>query len=510
MMATLPSNVPQRPSLSGAASALLRVGQRLAGGEAPAETVYGQAVRRTFAALAESSSPSLRSWRLEALARFDQLGFPTRRSEAWKAFNLRPLLSQAFQPSSSPLGLNPSSQTAHEKEQQRILSLLQKLKTPKDALRLVFVNGCYQAGLSTLGTNGEGLRVESVRDVLHSAPEWLLEHMTPDLAEEDDAFASLNAALFEDGACIRVPDGVAVAPLVHALFLTMAESASEPVSETEAPAAAYPRNVIALGQNARLSLLLQYVDLGREGASLAGQPFLTDSVNTVALAEGAHLDATLVLDEAGSSYHLAATRARLAESATLNLTTVTLGDGTCRHAIGAQLLGERASATLNGLDVLRDHGAAHHSILMGHQAPNGVSDQFYKGILDGAAQSAFSGMVFVACGANGTDSRQLNKNLLLSDDARVWTRPQLQINADDVKCAHGATVGSLEPDQLFYLASRGLDRALAQSVLTFGFAAEIIERIEHPGVRKALHERVLEALPGTCTSSSYAIPSGEH
>jgi Fe-S cluster assembly protein SufD len=310
-----------------------------------------------------------------------------------------------------------------------------------------------------------------------------------------------------------VPDGVTIEPLVHALFLTTTKSASEHASEAGAPLAAYPRNVIALGRNAGLNLFIEYASLDPERgqASEAGrQAFLTNSVNTMALAEGAHLDATLLLDGGGPDYHLAATRARLAESATLNLTTVTVGDGTCRHAIGAQLLGERASVTLNGLDVLSDHGTAHHAIVMGHQAPNGVSDQFYKGILDDAAQSAFNGMVFVARGANGTDSRQLNKNLLLSGDARVWTRPQLQINADDVKCAHGATVGSLEPDQLFYLASRGLDRALAQSLLTFGFAGEIIERIGHPNVRKALGERVLKALPGTCASSLCAVPSGDY
>jgi len=227
---------------------------------------------------------------------------------------------------------------------------------------------------------------------------------------------------------------------------------------------------------------------------LSDGAYFNNSVQEFVVDEAGQAECTIILDEAAQGWHLTATRSQLQAKAKLNLNTVTLGGQTSRHTINTLLKGEQAEANLNGLDVLCDKTEIYHHTVTEHWVPDCVSNQFYKGILDDETKSEFNGMVFVAQGANGTDSQQLNKNLLLSENARVWTRPQLQINADDVKCAHGATVGQLEKDQLFYLASRGLDRELAQGLLTYGFAEDIIQKIAASSVRRYLDGRVLNNL----------------
>lgn len=491
MMATAQCDAPQAqqqsassqadPELAGLGGDAMRQGKQTI---TLVESPYERAVRHTFQGFCDNDAPALSAWRREAFARFERLGMPTRRSEAWKAFNLRTLLNQAVQPAAKEV---PASVVA------AIDPAAYFPVAAADSLRLTFINGQYQPNLSSANLEAQGLHVESLADVLKgdeksSQQTALFQQLSTALAQEDDVFVALNAALLESGVCIRVKEGVTVAAPVQILFLTTQSTQTEAT-----PVATYLGNVVALESNAKLTLFVQHRSLQVDGA-VSETAYINHSLNTVSLSQGASLDLTVLLDEAPPAFHLAATRAELAQDSSLNLTTVALGDSTSRHAINTQLLGERTSVTLNGLDVLRGRGTSHHHIVMGHQAPNAESDQFYKAVLDDAAQSSFNGLVFVAVGADGTDSKQLNKNLLLSDDARAWTRPQLQINADDVKCAHGATVGSLEPDQLFYLASRGFDRALAQSLLTFGFAEEVIDRVNHLDVRHYLARQALDTL----------------
>jgi Fe-S cluster assembly protein SufD len=433
--------------------------------EAP-QTLYEQTFRNRLQALLTDSPEWTHDLRLKALSRFESLGFPTRRLEAWKYLNVRPLLNQAFPPYTDAVPIQPSDLEAHWLGE-----------NTQDVLKLVFVNGRFNETLSSPAYQQAGVEIASLN--AFSRREAL--PISPQIQEEQDAFVALNTALFEDGALIRVADDTIVTPLIQILFLS--------TGNTE-PRAAYPRNFIALGRQAKANLVIEYLSLGNKS-------YFNNSVNEFILAEGAQAEATILFSESREAWHLAATCSHLAESAKLNLTTVTLTGGTVRHTISSLLQGEKAEVCLNGLDVLRGKTEVYHHTVTEHWLPNCVSNQFYKGILDDAVKTEFNGMVFVAQGANGTDSQQLNKNLLLSEDARVWTRPQLQINADDVKCAHGATVGQLEKDQLFYLASRGLDRELAQSLLTYGFAEEIINRIENPLLRQYLNKRVLDNLRGS-------------
>ncbi|WP_373531857.1 Fe-S cluster assembly protein SufD [Vampirovibrio sp.] len=431
------------------------------------QTLYEQSFRQRLQAILPETADWLQALRLNALSRFDQLGLPTRKLEAWKYINIRPLLGLPFQPHTAALPVSKATLQPY------------LLGEPgADVIHLVFVNGRFDADVSSTSALPAGVVVGSLKAAMDTQPEPVKSVLAQGLAQEPDAFVALNTALFEDGALIHVPDDTTVTPLIQVLYLTTGSAE---------PRAAYPRNLISLGRNAQVNMAIAHVGLGEH-------LYFNNSVQEFLLAEGAQAECSLVLNEAPQGWHLTATRSTLAENAKLTLSTVTLSGQTARHSVSTLLKGENAEVTLNGLDVLTGSTEIYHQTVTEHWVPHCSSDQFYKGILDDAGKSEFNGLVFVAAGANGTNSQQLNKNLLLSDEAKVWTRPQLQINADDVKCAHGATVGQLEADQLFYLASRGLSRELAQSLLTYGFAEEIIQRIANPLVRHWLDGRVLENL----------------
>jgi Fe-S cluster assembly protein SufD len=437
-------------------------------------TLYEQAFRKRLQALLPETPDWLQDLRLRALSRFEHLGFPTRRLEAWKYINVRPLLSQAFLPYECDVKLSAEAVAPY------------LLNDVQGVIQLVFVNGHYEATLSSKPSAlPAGVVLGSLKSAIHDQPEQVeaqlaqrLENLLP---EEPDAFVALNTALFEDGALISIPHDVNIAPLVQLLFVSLPDGH---------PRASYTRNLITLGQNARVNLAIEHVGLDTAGDG----EYFNSSVQEFVLAEGAQAECSIIFNEREKGWHLSATRSQLADSAQLKLNTVTLTGQVTRHSITSLLQGEKAEVHLNGLDVLCDQTEVYHHTVTEHWVPHCVSTQYYKGILDDAAKSEFNGMVFVAAGADGTDSQQLNKNLLLSENARVWTRPQLQINADDVKCAHGATVGQLEKEQLFYLASRGLDFELAQGLLTYGFAEEIIQRIDSEPLRRYLDTRVLNNL----------------
>lgn len=453
------------------------------------QTLYEQAFRKRLQALLPETPDWLQDLRLRALSRFEHLGFPTRKLEAWKYINVRPLLSQAFLPHEA------GAMVSRELVAPHLLSDAQGI------IQLVFVNGQFNEALSHNPTNlPQGVVVGSLKTTAQQQSNpvqgHLAERLENLLSQEPDAFVALNAALFEDGALISVPENVTIEPLVQLLFVTLPDGQ---------PRAAYTRNLINLGQNAKVNLAIEHIALGEA----SDNEYFNSSVQEFVLAEGAQAECSVIFNESAKGWHLSATRNQLATTAQLKLNTVTLGGRVARHSITSLLQGENAAVHLNGLDVLCDQTEVYHHTVTEHWVPNCVSTQYYKGILDDETKSEFNGMVFVAADADGTDSQQLNKNLLLSENARVWTRPQLQINADDVKCAHGATVGQLEKDQLFYLASRGLDFELAQGLLTYGFAEEIIQRIESTPLRKYLDTHVLNNLHTASATIKQKIGNGK-
>lgn len=437
-------------------------------------TAYEKQFRAQLAALVSDSPDWLQELRLKAMSRFEALGFPTRRQEAWKYINLRPLLETGFEPYAHPAQEVPMG------DDNQWLSALQGMtgQAGEAVCRLTFVNGRFAARMSSMEALPQGLVVDHLQAACQTHPERIENLLGQYLAEEPDPFFALNTALFEDGALVCVDDGIDPKALVHLVFISTGDNQ---------PRAAYPRNLFVVGKNAKLNVVLHF--LGSKE-----RPYFNDAVHEFVLEDGADVQCTAIQNEGPNAWHLGVTKATFGKNARLNYSTISLGGQVCRHSMRVLLQGEGAECRLNGLDVLKGKSEVYHHTVMEHWVPNCVSDQYYKGILDDSARSEFNGLVFVAKNAVGTDSLQMNKNLVLSDNARVWTRPQLQINADDVKCAHGATVGQLEKEQLFYLASRGLDPELAEAVLTYGFAEEIIQRVTHPIVRKFLDARVLRNL----------------
>ncbi len=419
--------------------------------------------------LARQSAPQ--AWpelRTKSLERFQALGIPTKRLEAWKYIDLKPVLNTDFQPYEAA----PQPEVPQEALEPHLLA-----EGTVAFPRLVFVNGALVPALCQTQGLPQGVVAQSLGT---QAVDVSLDGIASSVAQEADAFAALNGALFQDGAFVSVPDGVKVAVPLQLLFLT--------TGSPEGPRAAYLRNVLNVGKNAALSVVLQFV--GVESTHV----YLNNVVNHLNVDVAGQLEVTLLQAEAAQGFHFAATHAQLQANSQVEMTCVAVGGQTSRHHSDAQLLGEGADCRLNGLSVLAGETRVYRHIAVEHQVPNTVSRQLFKSIVDDRTRSEFDGTIVVYPNACGTDAEQMNKNLLLSDDARVYTRPQLRIDNDDVKCAHGATVGQLEDEELFYLFSRGLSKEQARSILTYGFAEEILGKHTQPALHAYLDTLVLSHL----------------
>jgi Fe-S cluster assembly protein SufD len=343
----------------------------------------------------------------------------------------------------------------------------------------VFVNGHFAADLSDDESDGERATVCSLAVALERGDPAVLDALSDDSAEAR-GFSALNDAFVADGGLIRLGDGVALERPVQLLFVSL---------DQDAPALINPRNVVVLGDGARLDLIESHVALG------AGRS-LTNLVNHVVVGRGAALrhdrletgglEGTLI----GRTHYEVSADARLTQS------LATLGGALVRNEIHALLRGSGIEATLNGLYFAGERQHVDNQILVDHAAPGSISDQFYKGILHGRAQAVFAGKIVVRREAQKTNAYQSNNNLLLSSGAEIDTKPELEIYADDVKCSHGATAGELDERELFYLRSRGLDLATARSVLTFAFAGAVLERFGNPALARQVRAGVLAGLPG--------------
>jgi len=410
-----------------------------------------------------SARPAEPTWlaelRREGAARFEALGYPTPRSEDWKFTDLAPVARAGLAAARPSSALTERELTPH---------LFGHAEWP----RLVFANGRYQSALSRVAGLPAGARLGPLSALLAEAPE-LLEGTLGKLAVQPAAAALVgqNAAGFADGYALVLPVGAVVETPIHVLF----------VSDGRGAGAAFPRNVLALGANSAASLVESYVSLG-DGAGL------TNTVTEARLAEGARLDHCKVQREGAEAFHLATFEAHQERDSYLNSFSFAEGAALSRTNIYTSLAGPGAHATLYGLYLGAGRQHVDHQTRIEHAAPNCTSWEVYKGILDGRAHGVFNGKVYVHPVAQKTDGKQTNKNLLLSDTAKVDTKPQLEIFADDVKCTHGATVGSLDALPLFYCRSRGIPEAEARTLLTYAFAADVLEEIRSRPVVDHLEE----------------------
>jgi Fe-S cluster assembly protein SufD len=425
-----------------------------------------------YAALFGSALPQLpgtrhatiRRLREASFDRFMTLGFPGPKSEAWKYTSLGPLAR-------ARLDLAPRLELRRADVKPYLV---------RGARRLVFVNGHFAADLSDEQTVGEGVTLSSLAAALERGDPTALDALADVDADAGRAFSALNEALVADGCLIRLGAGMALDRPVQLLFMSV---------EHDPPAVINPRNIVVVGDGARLDLVESHVMTG-------GGRGLTNLVNHIVVGRGAALRHDRLQIGAATGTHIGQTRYDISADARLTQSLATLGGALVRNEIRAVMQGGGIEATLNGLYFTGDRQHVDNHILVDHAAPGSVSDQFYKGILDDQSQGVFAGKIVVRRDAQKTNAYQSNNNLLLSPDAEIDTKPELEIFADDVKCSHGATAGELDERELFYLRSRGLDVATARSVLTFAFAGEVLERFGHPAIARQARAGLLARLPG--------------
>lgn len=413
---------------------------------------------------AAGSSGKAFEQRRAAFERFHALGVPTPRVETWKYTNAASFVNKPF-----ALAPRISSEASQ---------VIPHFAGGPKARRLIMVNGRIVPQLSHVGGLPAGMVVQPLAQVLAETPEIVDRASVND--EPEHSFEALNRALTEDGAWISLDDGVALdEPLQIISLLTNADHAFM----------AHPRHSIRLGKDARLHVILTTVTVG-PGESLLNQ------VETIDVADGANLTIDRTSQQGEGRSSIIRSRYVLGNRSRMQQSTVALGGSLQRHEMEVRLRGTHSEAILNGL--MMPLGTEHVDTLirMHHEMPDCESDQFYKTVADQRGHAVFAGKIFVHKDAQRTNSYQKNASLLLSDDAEIDAKPELEIYADDVKCSHGATCGDLDPASLFYLRSRGLDEALARSMLTFAFTGEVFERIQDKSVAHVARKMILDRLPG--------------
>jgi Fe-S cluster assembly protein SufD len=405
--------------------------------------------------------------RKAALARFSELGLPTTRHEDWRFTNVAAIAKLPFRP---VLNYEPGSLDAAAIAKYSFAGL--------KATRLVFVNGHYSRELSSVVLREDGIKVSSLATALEKDRELVEKHLGRHATGQDNAFTSLNAAFFQDGAFIYVPANMTIAEPIHLLFIS---------NSAEAGATAQPRNLIIAEKNSRVTIIESFV-------GTAGNAYFTNAVEELVIGENAVVEHCKFQDESPEAFHIAAIHAHLGRNCNFIAHSIATGARLSRNNIRTSLADEGVECVLNGLYLTRDEQLADHHMVVEHAKPHCNSHEYYNGILDGRSKGVFHGRILVRPDAQKTDAKQTNKNLLLSEDATVDTKPQLEIYADDVKCTHGATIGQLNDESIFYLRARGIGLETARRMLIHAFAGEIIDRIRYAPAREEMDKIVWDRL----------------
>jgi Fe-S cluster assembly protein SufD len=414
--------------------------------------------------------------RKAGIARFAELGFPTVDEEDWRFTNVAPIARLPFKPVLERTGEAPDADDISRFPFGQLA-----------AIRLVFINGHYAKELSSQPPPAEGITIRSLSEALASNLPTLEQHFGRYAAQESNSFAALNTAFFQDGAFIRIEAGRQLQRPVHLLYISTVK---------ETGAAFHPRNLIIAEENSQATIVESY-------AATQDAACFTNAVTELVAGEKAVLEHVKFQDETPSAFHIAAIYARLGRHSNVVLHSIATGAKLSRNNIRATLAGEGLECILNGLYLTGGSQLADHHMVVEHAQPNCRSHEYFNGILDGRSKGVFHGRILVRPAGQKTDAKQTNKNLLLSDEATVDTKPQLEIYADDVKCTHGATIGQLNEESIFYLRSRGIGAERARRMLIHAFAAEILERIRHAPAREELSQRIwnhLEANPHLANS----------
>jgi len=420
-----------------------------------------EAIRGLHAREASSGINWLDRLRSNAWDRFTELGFPSVKDEEWKYTNVAPIARMQFETSSSTAGGElPDFGVPEARESQ-----------------LVFVNGKLRLDLSTVTALSAGVvAMNLAQAIVGDAGDLVREHLARSADYVSNGFTALNTAFISEGAFLHIPKNTVVDAPIHLLFVS---DGTERVS--------FPRVLIVAEENSSATIIESYV-------SASDDQYFTNAVVEIELQDGSRLEHYKVQREGSEAFHISTTVAELGVSAAYDATALNFGGKLSRHDIRVTMDNEGSECWVDGLYLVTDNQHTDTHSVIDHRKPHCTSHQLYKGILDGKSRAVFNGKIFVRHDAQKTDAMQTNKNLLLSNEARVDTKPQLEILADDVKCAHGAAVGQIDEGELFYLETRGIHPDLARNLLTYGFAEEVIGKIKIESIKQQLDETVLNRL----------------
>jgi len=397
---------------------------------------------------------------------FMRLGLPTKKLEDWRFTNVGPLSDRPYELAS----------IAHSDDQtinNAIKALVQQATLDEGFHRLVFINGRYSDEWSLLHDVPVGVVIDNLRSAICDHPRDVQTLLASDLDFNDSAFAALNTAFVDDGAFIGVPDEVTLDRPVHLVFLSIGNDHT----------VSHPRNLIRLGKHSKAHVIESYFG--------HGNAYFTNAITQVTLDESSELDHHKLQHEQIGALHIALTEVDQRTNSRFRSHYFSLGASLARNELNCVLDGERIETTLNGLYMPTGDQLMDCRTRINHAKPHCKSHELYKGILDDRAKGVFNGKIFVHQDAQKTDAKQSNQALLLSDDAVVNTKPQLEIYADDVRCTHGATIGELDLAALYYLRSRGIPADLARKILIFAFANDVVQGVELPAVRRHLESVLL-------------------
>ena len=409
--------------------------------------------------------PWLRKLRESAFARFCEVGFPTTHDEDWRFTNVSAITKTSFELS------RDAKVTKQEVEQFGVAGL---------GCQVVFVNGHFSRELSSIGQLPAGVSVSSLAEEISASSSSVGSHLGRYLDIHRDAFSALNTAFAEDGGYVHVRRGVVLTEPVYLLFISTAG---------DKPLMSHPRNLIVIENEAQATIVEDYVSIGETVA-------FSNTATELIAGENAVVSHYMVEREHRQAFNISTLRIQQGRSANVSSHSVLLGGGLVRNNVHPVLAGEGGECLINGLFIGNGRQHLDNYMLVEHASPHCASRQFYNGILDDHAHGVFHGRIIVHKDAQKTDAKQTNRNLLLSDDSRIDTKPQLEIYADDVKCTHGATIGQMEENALFYLRSRGIDEISARKLLLLAFANECLDRmaagVGRDHVEKLIHAHLLQ------------------
>jgi Fe-S cluster assembly protein SufD len=422
-----------------------------------------EALFETFEQRVEATSPSwLMSLRRAGNAHFAEFGFPTTEDEEWRFTNIRPIAE-----------LNPQAAPKNVRLTREDIARFTYSDLP--SRMLVFVDGKLHPELSSPGSN-DGVKVLDLAAASEAESDVLQQHLGRYARYDDNAFVALNTSLIDDGALIVVGAKQEITEPIFLLFVSTGKVAG---------AVTNPRVLVVAQERSRAVVIEKYVTLG-------DQPHFTNSVTELILAESARLEHCKIQDERVNAFHVATIQSYQKRNSNLLTHSISLGASIARNNVIPVLDAEGCECTMNGLYITHGTQLVDHHTTIHHAKPHCNSHEFYHGILDGKSQGVFNGKIFVRPDAQKTDAKQTNRNLLLSNEATINTKPQLEIFADDVKCTHGATVGQLEEEHIFYLRARGIGLEQARRMLVHAFASDIVNRISIEAIRNELDDLFYE------------------